>query len=61
MTIDALLDLRDDVGEALRRKAQELQDRLSRLGGANVSEKRWLARGGRRSLKGRKRGRKRKG
>jgi DNA-binding protein H-NS len=50
MSIDALLKLRDDVGNALSRKAGELQDQLSRLGGEIGPSRR----GRRSSLKGRK-------
>ena len=48
MSVDALLKLRDDVEQALSRRAKELQDQLSRLGHAPA------LRGGRSSLKGRK-------
>ncbi len=47
MSIDALLKLRDDIGKVLSRKATQLQDQLSRLGG-EIGKKR------RSSLKGRK-------
>jgi DNA-binding protein H-NS len=50
MSVDALLKLRDDVGKALGRKASELQDQLSRLGG-EVSTPR---RGRQSAMKGRK-------
>ncbi len=50
MSVDALLKLRDDVGKALSRKANELQGQLSRLGDEVGSKKR----GRRSSLKGRK-------
>ena len=50
MSVDALLKLRDDIGNVLSRKADQLHDQLSRLGGAVGSKKR---RGGS-SLKGRK-------
>jgi hypothetical protein len=33
MSVDALLKLRDDVGTALSRRADELKNQLSRLGG----------------------------
>jgi len=33
MSVDALLKLRTDVGEALSRRAKELESQLSRLGG----------------------------
>ena len=48
MSVDALLNLRDEVEKALSRRAKELQDQLSRLGRAPE------LRGGRSSLKGRK-------
>jgi DNA-binding protein H-NS len=48
MSIDALLKLRDDIGKVLSRKADQLKDELSRLGG-EISYK-----GRRSSLKGRK-------
>jgi DNA-binding protein H-NS len=47
-SVDALLNLRDEVEKALSRRAKELHDQLSRLGHAPG------LRGGRRSLKGRK-------
>lgn len=47
MSVDALLKLRDDIGKVLNRKATQLQDQLSRLGG-EIGKKR------RSSLKGRK-------
>ena len=50
MSVDAPLKLRDDIGNVLSRKADQLHDQLSRLGGAVGSKKR---RGGS-SLKGRK-------
>jgi DNA-binding protein H-NS len=50
MSVDALLQLRDDVGAALSRRVQELQGQLSRLG-HEISPTR---RGGGSSLKGRK-------
>jgi DNA-binding protein H-NS len=50
MSVDALLKLRDDVGKALSRRANELQGQLSRLGGEIGSRKR----GRKSSLKGRK-------
>jgi DNA-binding protein H-NS len=50
MSVDALLQLRDDIGKALRRKANQLKDQLSRLGGEIGKVKR----GRRSSLKGRK-------
>ena len=50
MSVDALLKLRDDVGNVLSRKASQLQDQLSRLGDEIGKTK-----GGRgSSLKGRK-------
>ena len=52
MSVDALLKLRDDIGEALRRKADELKTQLSRLAGGIVGN----GRRGRKAstLKGRK-------
>jgi DNA-binding protein H-NS len=50
MSVDALLKLRDDVGTALSRRADELKNQLSRLGGEIGHTKR----GRRASLKGRK-------
>jgi hypothetical protein len=50
MSVDALLKLRDDVGTALSRRADELENQLSRLGGEIGHTKR----GRRASLKGRK-------
>src|SRR2546422_3313573 len=50
MSVDSLLTLRDDVEKALRGRAKELQDQLSRLGRDLVSKTR--VRGS--SLKGRK-------
>jgi DNA-binding protein H-NS len=50
VSIDGLLKLRDEVEKALSRKANELQDQLSRLGRATEFRKR----GGGSSLKGRK-------
>jgi DNA-binding protein H-NS len=50
MSVDALLKLRDDVGTALSRRADELKNQLSRLGGEIGRTKR--GRGA--SLKGRK-------
>jgi DNA-binding protein H-NS len=50
MSVDALLKLRDDVGTALSRRADELKNQLSRLGGEIGRTKR----GRRGSLKGRK-------
>ena len=49
MSIDALLKLREDIGKALSRRANELEMQLSRLGG-EIGKKR----GRRSSLKGRK-------
>jgi DNA-binding protein H-NS len=49
MSIDALLKLREDIGKALSRRANELKMQLSRLGG-EIGKKR----GRRSSLKGRK-------
>jgi DNA-binding protein H-NS len=48
MSVDALVNLRDEVEKALSRRAKELQDQLSRLGLAPG------LRGGRSKLKGRK-------
>ena len=50
MSVDALLKLRDDVGTALSRRADELKNQLSRLGGEIGPQRR----GRRSSLKGRK-------
>ena len=50
MSVDELLKLRDDVGTALSRRADELKNQLSRLGGEIGHTKR----GRRASLKGRK-------
>jgi DNA-binding protein H-NS len=50
MSVDALLTLRDDVEKALRGRAKELQDQLSRLGHKLGSKTRIR----RSSLKGRK-------
>jgi DNA-binding protein H-NS len=52
MSVEALLKLRDDIGDVLSRKADELKSQLSRLGGGLVGNGR---RGGRVSkMKGRK-------
>jgi DNA-binding protein H-NS len=50
MTVDALLELRDEIGNVLIRKGRELTDQLSRLGGqiSNAKKRRGS------SLKGRK-------
>jgi DNA-binding protein H-NS len=40
MSVDALLKLRDDIGNVLSRRAEELQHQLSRLGGEIGSRKR---------------------
>lgn len=52
MSVEALLKLRDDIGQVLSRKADELQSQLSRLGGGLVGN----GRRGRRisKMKGRK-------
>ena len=50
MSVDALLKFRDNVGTALSRRADELKNQLSRLGGEIGHTKR----GRRASLKGRK-------
>ena len=50
MSVDALLQLRDEIGVTLSRRAQELQGQLSRLG-HEISPTR---RGRKNSLKGRK-------
>ena len=50
LSVDALLDLRDQIGKVLTRRADELKDQLSRLGGGVVIRKN--GRGS--SLKGRK-------
>jgi DNA-binding protein H-NS len=49
MTVEQLLQLRDDVGKELNRKSTELQSQLARLGGEFASSR---GRGG--SLKGKK-------
>src|SRR6516225_5092633 len=48
VSVDSLLKLRDEVEKVLSRRAKELHDQLSRLGGAPA------LRGGGSSLKGRK-------
>jgi DNA-binding protein H-NS len=50
MSVDALLTLRDDVEKALSRRANELQDQLSRLG----AQAGYRTRGRGSALKGRK-------
>jgi DNA-binding protein H-NS len=35
MSVDALLKLRDDIGEVLTRRAAQLRDELSKLGGTD--------------------------
>src|SRR5712664_2285144 len=50
MSVDALLKLRDEIGNVLSRRANELQHQLSRLGGEISSGKRRRTS----SLKGRK-------
>jgi DNA-binding protein H-NS len=50
MSVDALLELREEIGKALSRKAKELKDQLSRLGEKVGSRKRSRET----SLKGRK-------
>ena len=50
MSVEVLLKLRDDVGNALTRKAEQLRTQLSRLGDERASRKR----GGGSALKGRK-------
>ena len=52
MSVEALLKLRDDIGDVLSRKADELKSQLSRLGGGLVGN----CRRGRRvsKMKGRK-------
>ena len=49
MSVEQLLQLRDDVGKELNRKSTELQSQLARLGGEIASSR---GRGG--SLKGKK-------
>src|SRR6478609_2147081 len=49
MSVEQLLQLRDDVGKELNRKSTELQNQLARLGGEIASSR---GRGG--SLKGKK-------
>jgi DNA-binding protein H-NS len=53
MSIDALLKLRDEIGTALSRRADELRQQLSALTGTDVGNGR-KPRRKRRSLKGRK-------
>src|SRR5262245_59931387 len=48
MSVEALLNLRDEIGKALNQRAVQLQSQLSRLGGEIGN------RGARRSLKGTK-------
>ena len=50
MSVDALLKLREDIGQVLSRKTEDLKNQLSRLGG-DVG---YRARGRRKSLKGRR-------
>jgi DNA-binding protein H-NS len=50
MSVEELLKLRDDVGKALSRRASELQDQLSRLGGGIAPSRRSR----RSAMKGRK-------
>jgi DNA-binding protein H-NS len=50
MSVDALLKLREDIGNVLSRRADDLENQLSRLGGEIGSQKR----GRRSSLKGKK-------
>ena len=40
MSVDALLELRDDIGKVLSRRAGQLRDQLSRLGGEIRSSRR---------------------
>lgn len=58
MSVDALLDLRDQVVAALERKGEELRQQISRFGGADTgSERRGRGRpagGAAHALKGRK-------
>jgi DNA-binding protein H-NS len=51
MSIEALLKLRDDIGDALSRKADDLRSQLSRLGGGPVGK---VRQGRASALKGRK-------
>ena len=48
MSVEALLNLRDEIGKVLNKRAIQLQSQLSRLGGESGN------RGGRSSLKGTK-------
>jgi DNA-binding protein H-NS len=48
MSVEALLNLRDEIGKVLNQRAVQLQSQLSRLGGEIGT------RGGRSSMKGRK-------
>jgi len=50
MSVDALLDLRDQIGKVLGRRADELKDQPSRLGGGIAATKK----GRTSSLRGRK-------
>jgi hypothetical protein len=39
MSVDALLELRDDIGKVLSRRAGQLRDQLSRLGKRDQAER----------------------
>jgi DNA-binding protein H-NS len=49
MSVEQLLQLRDDVGEELTRKSTELRSQLARLGGETASNRGWGS-----ALKGKK-------
>src|SRR5262245_12391417 len=54
MPVEALLKLRDDIGEAIGRRTAELKDQLSRLDGATGYRKTGAASIAQKSLRGRK-------
>ena len=55
MSVDALLKMRDEIGEILSRRADDLKRQLSALtGGGPTRQTRGPGRKGRKSLKGRK-------
>jgi DNA-binding protein H-NS len=59
MSIDALVELRDDIGAMLARRAGELRNQLARFGGSEVSGT--DVGNGRRGRRGRKKGSKLRG